>query len=77
MRAVRLANPKSVTISARAASGYPGVDLWRSFQPAYGENGTRGELDYNTYKFTHEALQVIGAHPASLPLFIYLCFQNV
>ena len=35
------------------------VDLWRSSDPAYGENGTVGALDYNTYKFTAEALDII------------------
>ena len=45
---------------------------------AYGENGTQGELDYNTYKFTKEALDIIGAHdPLLAPLFMYLCYQNV
>lgn len=57
-------------------SGY--VDLWRSSSPAYGENGTLpGGYDYNTYKFTREALQIINAHPAEMPMFIYLAYQNV
>ena len=39
------------------------VDLWRSASPAFGENGTVGELTYNTYKFTKEALSIIDNHP--------------
>lgn len=35
----------------RSAAGFAGVDLWRSSEPAYGENGTQGGgLDYNTYR---------------------------
>ena len=48
------------------------VDLWRNTAPAFGENGT-----YNDYAFTHEAEQIIAAHPAHTPLFLYQAFQNV
>ena len=53
------------------------VDLWRGSAPALGENGTVGDLDYNTFKFTREALNILAAHPAASPLFIYLAYQNV
>ena len=54
------------------------VDLWRSDRPAFGENGTQAAgMDYNTYKFTREALRVISAHPTEKPLFVFLAYQNV
>ena len=57
-------------------SGY--VDLWRSSSAAFGENGSLpGGYDYNTYKFTREAVSIVEAHPAERPLFIYLAYQNV
>eukprot|EP01047_Picozoa_sp_COSAG01_P001219 COSAG01_NODE_26_length_36857_cov_31.426166_24_plen_119_part_00 len=61
---------------ADTRSGY--VDLWRSSRAAYGENGSlAGGYDYNTYKFTREAVHIVEAHPAERPLFIYLAYQNV
>jgi hypothetical protein len=57
----------------RSAAGFAGVDFWRSFSPAYGENGSQPNgMDYNPYKFTAQALMIINAHPASSPLFLYL-----
>jgi hypothetical protein len=54
------------------------VDLWRSSSAAFGENGSLpGGYDYNTYKFTREAISIVEAHPAERPLFIYLAYQNV
>ena len=53
------------------------VDLWRSGSPAYGENGTVGDLTYNTFKFTKEALSIVGNHPPMQPLLLYLAYQNV
>lgn len=54
------------------------MDLWRSSSAAYGENGSlAGGYDYNTYKFTREAVSIVEAHPVERPLFIYLAYQNV
>ena len=46
------------------------VDLWKDRGPAFGLNGT-----FTGYIYTAAAVDIIGAHPASAPLFLYLAFQ--
>jgi arylsulfatase A-like enzyme len=49
----------------------PGIDYWSGSDnkgsPAFGRNGT-----YNAYAFNDEAVNIIGAHNLSAPLFLYL-----
>ena len=47
----------------KAQFGCPGIDLWRTSAPAYGEyNGT-----YSAFMFNHEIRAVLQQHNASVP----------
>mmetsp|Transcript_3291 Transcript_3291/g.8099 ORF Transcript_3291/g.8099 Transcript_3291/m.8099 type:complete len:638 (+) Transcript_3291:166-2079(+) len=49
------------------------VDFWKSDGPAYGLNNT----NYDTFLYKDEMLRIIDEHDASIPLFLYMAFQNV
>jgi hypothetical protein len=53
-------------------SAFGCVDLWRDGAPAHGENDT-----YNGYRFTAEAVSIIGTHDRAAPLLMYLAWQEV
>ena len=58
--------------SQEQPTGFGCVDLWRDLAPAYGENGT-----YTSYSFSREAISIVQKHDPSIPIFIYLAWQEV
>jgi len=46
------------------------VDLWDSFAPGHGMNGTYGD-----YMYVGRAVETINSHDVSTPLFYYLALQ--
>lgn len=48
-----------------------GVDLWKTDKPAYGYNGT-----YSGITFSNEVQRVITGHDTTVPLFLYIAWQN-
>ena len=57
--------------SSGCGSDQQGVDLWKTDAPAYGLNGT-----YGGYLFAQEAMRVVREHDVSLPLFMFIAWQN-
>jgi len=63
------------------------MDLWCSGEPCWGQNGTSYRMGrngqvvgdaahYGDAVFAAEAMRIIGAHDARVPLFFYIAFQN-
>jgi len=48
------------------------TDFWKDNKPAYGLNGTI----YGGYQFAQAAVDLVSSHDPSVPLFLYLAWQN-